>query len=83
MFTDNIVLYAAFYGNLQFTIIGLAYAAEKRARLEKILYEEDEFYENQYSKTSRSLYYREDENGVENTSTPALSASDSDEDTSN
>ena len=83
MFTDNIVLYAAFYGNLQFTIIGLAYAAEKRARLEKVLYEEDEFYENQYSKTSRSLYYREDENGVENTSTPALSASDSDEDTSN
>jgi len=45
MFTDNIVLYAAFYGNLQFTIIGLAYAAEKRARLEKVLYEEDEFYE--------------------------------------
>lgn len=29
MFTDNIILYAAFFGNLQFTIIGLAYAAQK------------------------------------------------------
>ena len=28
MITDNIVLYAAFWGNLQFTILGLAYAAE-------------------------------------------------------
>lgn len=27
MFSDNIVLYAAFFGNLQFTILGLAYAA--------------------------------------------------------
>jgi O-antigen ligase len=27
MFTDNIILYAAFFGNLQFTILGLAYAA--------------------------------------------------------
>jgi O-antigen ligase len=27
MFSDNIILYAAFFGNLQFTIIGLAYAA--------------------------------------------------------
>ena len=61
MFTDNIVLYAAFYGNLQFTIIGLAYGAEKRARLEKISYEEDEFYENRYRRTTRSLTYREDE----------------------
>jgi len=29
MFTDNIILYAAFFGNLQFTIIGLVYAAQK------------------------------------------------------
>jgi O-antigen ligase len=78
MFTDNIVLYAAFYGNLQFTIIGLAYSAEKRARLEKISYEEDKFYENQYSGTSRSPYYREDENVEENTSAPASSESDVD-----
>ena len=27
MFTDNIILYAAFFGNLQFTLLGLAYAA--------------------------------------------------------
>jgi len=27
MFTDNIILYAAFFGNLQFTTLGLAYAA--------------------------------------------------------
>lgn len=30
MFTDNIILYAAFFGNLQFTILGLAYAARAR-----------------------------------------------------
>lgn len=29
MFTDNIILYAAFFGNLQFTILGIAYAAHK------------------------------------------------------
>lgn len=28
MFTDNIMVYASYYGNLQFTILGLAYAAE-------------------------------------------------------
>jgi O-antigen ligase len=28
MFTDNIILYAAFFGNLQFTLLGLAYAAQ-------------------------------------------------------
>ena len=27
MMTDNIILYAAFFGNLQFTILGMAYAA--------------------------------------------------------
>lgn len=27
MFTDNVILYAAFFGNLHFTILGLAYAA--------------------------------------------------------
>ena len=82
MFTDNIVLYAAFYGNLQFTIIGLAYAAEKRARLEKVLYEDDEFYENQYSRTSRSLRYREDEDIAGDESTPEPSETDSGKDTS-
>ena len=30
MFTDNIMVYASFFGNLQFTILGLAYAAERR-----------------------------------------------------
>ena len=30
MFTDNIILYAAFFGNLQFTILGLAYAAQRQ-----------------------------------------------------
>jgi hypothetical protein len=28
MFTDNIMVYSSYYGNLQFTILGLAYAAE-------------------------------------------------------
>jgi O-antigen ligase len=78
MFTDNVVLYAAFYGNLQFTIIGLAYAAEKRSRLERISYEEDEFYENQYSRTARSPRYREDEQVTENASTPITSESNGD-----
>ncbi len=27
MFSDNVILYAAFFGNMQFTILGLAYAA--------------------------------------------------------
>ncbi|PKN38344.1 MAG: hypothetical protein CVU62_05690 [Deltaproteobacteria bacterium HGW-Deltaproteobacteria-2] len=31
MFTDNILLYAAFFGNLQFMILGLAYAARATA----------------------------------------------------
>ncbi|MFZ3137367.1 MAG: O-antigen ligase family protein [Thermodesulfovibrionales bacterium] len=31
MFSDNIILYAAFFGNLQFTILGLAYAALKNS----------------------------------------------------
>jgi hypothetical protein len=61
MFTDNIVLYAAFYGNLQFTIIGLAYAAEKHSRLEKVSYEDDEFYEPTPSRTTRSIAYREED----------------------
>jgi hypothetical protein len=76
MFTDNIVLYAAFYGNLQFTIIGLAYAAEKRARLEKVSYEEDEFYENRYGRTSRSLTYREDESLADDATTSVSNEAD-------
>lgn len=31
MFTDNVILYAAFFGNLHFTILGLAYAAHAGA----------------------------------------------------
>lgn len=31
MFTDNIILYAAFFGNLQFMFLGLAYAAQATA----------------------------------------------------
>jgi O-antigen ligase len=76
MFTDNIVLYAAFYGNLQFTIIGLAYAAEKRARMEKVSYEEDEFYENRYGRTSRSLTYREDESLADDATTSVSNEAD-------
>lgn len=32
MFTDNIILYAAFFGNLQFTMLGLAYSIQRRMR---------------------------------------------------
>jgi O-antigen ligase len=35
MFTDNIILYVAFFGNLQFTILGLAYASYVRQQKEK------------------------------------------------
>ena len=31
MLTDNIVLYAAFFGNLQFTVLGLAYGAHQQS----------------------------------------------------
>ncbi|HTX19063.1 MAG TPA: O-antigen ligase family protein [Bacteroidota bacterium] len=60
MFTDNIVLYAAFYGNLQFVIIGLAYSAEKRSRLERVTYEDESFYRRKFGRTSRSPAYREE-----------------------
>ena len=70
MFTDNIVLYAAFFGNLHFTIIGLAYSAEKRARLERVSYEDDAFYRRLHRRTSRSMVYREDENMTEDGSSP-------------
>ena len=36
MFTDNIILYAAFFGNFQFTIIGIAYAAYAQAERIKV-----------------------------------------------
>ena len=68
MFTDNIVLYAAFYGNLQFMIMGLAYSAEKRSRLERISYEDDAFYRRLRRRTSRSMIYREDEHVPEDES---------------
>jgi O-antigen ligase len=42
MLTDNVVLYAAYFGNLQFTIIGLAYAAERQRRYEESLKENEE-----------------------------------------
>jgi O-antigen ligase len=35
MFTDNILLYAAFFGNLQFMFLGLAYAAQATAAEEE------------------------------------------------
>jgi O-antigen ligase len=35
MFSDNIILYAAFFGNLQFTILGLAYAAYASSSADK------------------------------------------------
>jgi len=38
MFTDNILLYAAFFGNLQFAIIGLVYAAQKTQEIDAWLY---------------------------------------------
>jgi O-antigen ligase len=34
MFTDNIILYATFFGNLQFTILGLVYAARKTLEID-------------------------------------------------
>jgi O-antigen ligase len=34
MFTDNIILYASFFGNLQFTIIGLVYAAQRTQEMD-------------------------------------------------
>ena len=34
MFTDNIILYAAFFGDLQFTIIGLVYAAQRTQEID-------------------------------------------------
>ncbi len=36
MYTDNIVLYCQFFENLQFTILGLAYAASKKVNAEDI-----------------------------------------------
>jgi len=47
MFTDNILLYAAFFGNLQFTILGLAYAAQATAAEEeqRIAVLDKQFYE--------------------------------------
>jgi O-antigen ligase len=59
MLTDNVILYAAFFGNLQFTLIGLAYAELKYSRIEIHSYESDEFFEN-LPRTTRSLTYRED-----------------------
>lgn len=38
MFTDNIILYAAFFGNLQFTIIGLVYGAQKTQQIDAWYY---------------------------------------------
>jgi O-antigen ligase len=80
MFTDNIVLYAAFYGNLQFTIIGLAYAAEKRGRLEKVSYDDDEFYELPSSRTTRSIAYREEDAPPPTVSTEAPTETETNED---
>jgi len=34
MFTDNIILYVSFFGNFQFTILGLAYAAQKTREID-------------------------------------------------
>jgi hypothetical protein len=36
MFSDNIILYAAFFGNLQFTIMGIAYAAYARMEQKEV-----------------------------------------------
>ena len=38
MFTDNIILYAAFFGNLQFAIVGLVYAAQKTQEVDRWVY---------------------------------------------
>ena len=42
MITDNIILYAAFFGNLQFTMLGLAYAAAPPSRAEEVDEETEE-----------------------------------------
>jgi len=61
MFTDNIVLYAAYFGNLQFTILGLAYAANYRAR-RLAAYEEEELESEGENMPARRPYrYRKPE----------------------
>jgi O-antigen ligase len=39
MFTDNIILYVSFFGNLQFTILGLAYASLKTSMRDAAWYQ--------------------------------------------
>jgi O-antigen ligase len=39
MLTDNIILYAAFFGNFQFTILGLAYASAEKGEGKKSVHE--------------------------------------------
>lgn len=46
MFTDNIILYAAFFGNLHFTILGMAYAAHNT---QSQTFEFDDQYPNENS----------------------------------
>jgi O-antigen ligase len=38
MFTDNIILYVSFFGNLQFTILGLVYAAQRTREMDALNY---------------------------------------------
>lgn len=58
MFTDNVLLYAAFFGNIQFVIIGLAYAADRRERREAEFTEEEEDQgRHRRSRSTRSRYH--------------------------
>lgn len=60
MFTDNVLLYAAFFGNLQFIIIGLAYAADKRERVETGSIEnEGEYRRGRRSRSTRSRFHQQ------------------------
>ena len=61
MFTDNIVLYAAYFGNLQFTMLGLAYAADHRARRLTAYEGEEQEFEGENVPAKRPYRYRKPE----------------------
>ncbi|MEW5798805.1 MAG: O-antigen ligase family protein [Bacteroidota bacterium] len=64
MFTDNILLYAAFFGNIQFVVIGLAYAADRREMREREP-EEDEQQGRGRHRRSRSTRERHHQHTAE------------------
>jgi O-antigen ligase len=65
MFTDNIILYVAFFGNLQFTILGLVYAAEKTREIDVLNYYRHLAMAAPVSPERRMNYRESDFGGVE------------------